>query len=463
MYALSVKVKEVVLTRHSLNRQLRIPQNSFTPLYIMRPALFLLFIFQGVLPPITILAQQTDVLTYHNDNGRSGQTLHEEVLTLANVNTNHFGKLRILNTDDRVDAQPLYSAGVNIPGQGQRNVLFVGSEQDSVYAFNADSTNLFWKVSLLPTGEVPSDDRNCTQVSPFIGVTATPVIDRQLGPNGTIFLVAMTKVISSGQYMQRLHSLDLSTGLERIPATAITAKYRGTGANSSGGNVIFDPGQYKERPALLLLNGVIYTAWSSHCDSSPYTGWVIGYDEQTLQQTSVLNITPNGSQGGIWMSGGGLAADAGGNIYFLAGNGTFDTNLTATGFPEQGDYGNCFLKLSTAGGNLSVADYFATYQTPTENAKDIDLGSGGAVVLPDVTDDQGMVHQLAVGGGKDGNIYLVDRSNMGKFNPDRSLNADEFGRLLELLRRRESPWLFGGQLHCHRSPERRQYRRRNRF
>ena len=362
-------------------------------------------------------AQATDVLTYHNDNGRTGQNLNEQILSPANVNTNHFGALWVLNVDGLVDAEPLYAAGVNIPGKGVRNVLFVATEHDSVYAFDADSTNLFWHVSMLGTNEVPSDDRGCSQVTPEIGVTATPAIDRSLGPDGTIFVTAMSKTNDSSRYFQRLHALDLATGAERMPAVTVTAKYPGTGDNSDGTNVIFDPAQYKERCGLLLLNGVVYTAWASHCDIQPYTGWIIGYDEHTLAQTSVLNITPNGSEAAIWMSGAGLAADTASNIYFLAGNGTFDTTFTTNGFPNQGDYGNAFIKLSTTSNQLAVADYFTMFNTVDESGADADLGSGGALVLPDMTDSQGHVRHLAVGAGKDGNLYLVECTNMGKFNP----------------------------------------------
>ncbi len=361
-------------------------------------------------------AQATDVLTYHNDNARTGQNLNEEILTPANVNTNHFGKLWVLAADGLVDAQPLYAAGVSIPLKGMHNVLFVATENDSVYAYDADSTNLFWHVSMLGTNEMPSDNRGCSQVTPEIGITATPVIDRQLGPNGTIFVVAMSKD-GSGNYFQRLHALDLATGTNRLPAVTIAAQYPGTGDNHVGTNVVFDPAQYKERCGLLLLNGVVYTAWASHCDDSPYTGWIIGYNEHTLAQTSVLNITPNGSEAAIWMSGAGLAADTASNIYFLAGNGTFDTTLTTNGFPDQGDYGNAFMKLSTTSNQLAVADYFDMSNTIYESSIDQDLGSGGALVLPDMIDGLGHTWQLAVGAGKDGNIYLVDRTNMGKFNP----------------------------------------------
>jgi len=362
--------------------------------------------------------QASDVLTYHNDNGRTGQNLNEEILSPANVNTNHFGKLWVLSADGLVDAQPLYAAGVSIPLKGMRNVVFIATEHDSVYAYDADSTNLFWQVSMLGTNEVTSDNRGCSQVTPEIGITSTPVIDRQLGPNGTIFVVAMSKQVTNSTtvYFQRLHALDLATGTNRMPAMTIAAQYPGTGDNRVGTNVVFDPSQYKERCGLLLLGGVIYTAWASHCDIRPYTGWIIGYDEHTLAQTSVLNITPNGNESAIWMSGAGLATDAASNIYFLAGNGTFDTALTTNGFPIGNDYGNAFIKLSTTSNQLAVADYFDMYDTVSESDADTDLGSGGALVLPDMLDGQGHVRQLAVGAGKDSNLYLVDRSNMGRFN-----------------------------------------------
>ena len=361
-------------------------------------------------------AQMTDVLTYHNDNARTGQALHEEILTPANINTNHFGKLWVLAADGKVDAQPLYAAGVTIPGKGVHNVLVVATEHDSVYAFDADATNLLWRISLLGIGEAPSDNHGCSQVTPEIGVTATPVIDRQLGSNGTIFVVAMSKTGSS-TYFQRLHALDLATGADRVPAVTVTATYPGTGDNSSGGNVIFDPARYKERPGLLLLNGVIYTAWSSHCDARPYTGWIMGYAEQTLAQTTVLNVTPNGNEGAIWMAGDGLAADTNANIYFLDANGLFDTTLNGSGFPINSNYGNAFIKLSTTSNTLMVADYFNMTNVVAENNTDEDLGSGGELLLPDMLDAQSNTRQLAVGAGKDQIIYLVDRTNMGKFSP----------------------------------------------
>ena len=174
------------------------------------------------------------------------------------------------------------------------------------------------------------------------------MIDRAAGAHGILYAVAMSK--NGSTYFQRLHALDITTGaeLEGGPVT-VQATYPGTGDNSSGGQVVFDPKQYKDRAALLLLNGVVYTSWASHCDDSPYTAWIMGYNQTTLAQTSVLNLTPNGNEGSIWQSGGGLAADAQGNIYALIANGTFDTTLDANGFPNQQDYGNGFVKVSTDG------------------------------------------------------------------------------------------------------------------
>lgn len=356
------------------------------------------------------------VLTYHNDNMRTGRNPSETRLTLANVNSTMFGLLFTLATDGLVDAQPLYVPNLTIGGS-QHNVLFVASEHGSVYAFDADGGSLLWQVTTLESGEVPSGDRGCGQVTPEIGVTSTPVIDPTAGAHGTIYLVAMSKD-SSGNYHQRLHALDLTTGAEEFGGPKdIAAQYPGTGDNSQNGFVIFDPKQYKERAALLLLNHVVYTSWASHCDYRPYTGWIIGYNQTTLAQQSVLNVTPNGSEGAIWAAGAGLAADGNGNIYFLDANGTFDTTLNAQGFPVNGDYGNAIIRLSTTNRKLAVADYFNMYNTVTESDADEDLGSGGALVVPTFKDSTGKVHELVVGAGKDQNIYLADRTNMGKFNP----------------------------------------------
>ncbi len=362
----------------------------------------------------TVSAGTTDVLTYHNDIARTGQNLNETTLTTSNVNSATFGKLGFYSVDGKVDAEPLYASSVGVPSNGSHNLLIVATEHDSVYAFDADTGTVIWHVSMLKSGETTSDDRGCGQVSPEIGVTSTPVIDLTRGPNGTIYVVAMSK--GSGQYHQRLHALDLALGTELLGGpTEIQASYPGTGDNSNGTDVIFDPAQYKERVGLLLMNGVVYTGWASHCDDRPYTGWIMAYSASTLAQTSVLNVTPNGNEGAIWMAGAGLAADNSGNIYFLDANGEFDSSLNASGFPSSGDYGNAFMKLSTSSG-LAVADYFEMDNQSQENSTDTDLGSGGTVVLPDLSDGAGHTLHLAVGAGKDSNLYVVNRDSMGKFS-----------------------------------------------
>ena len=369
---------------------------------------------KGIGPPPPPPPTTSAVTTFHNDNARTGQNLSESTLTPSNVNVNSFGMLFSITTDGKVDAQPLYLPNLTISGQ-KHNVLFVASEHGSMYAFDADSGTQLWTVSTLASGEAPSDDHGCSQISPEIGITSTPVIDPGAGLHGTIYVVAMSKD-GSGAYHQWLHALDVTSGAEEFGGPKeIQATYPGTGDNSSGGNVIFSSGQQVARPGLLLLNGVVYTSWGSHCDSRPYTGWIIGYDEKTLAQVSVLNLTPNGSEGALWMAGAGPAADANGNIYALDANGTFDTTLNAQGFPNQGDYGNAFLKIATANNQLSVADYFEMTNQSSENGSDEDLGSGGALVLPDMNDASGTTRHLAVGAGKDTNIYLVDRDAMGKF------------------------------------------------
>jgi hypothetical protein len=360
-------------------------------------------------------AVPTDVLTYHNDNARTGQNLTEQILTPANVKTS-FGKLFEDTVDGLVDGQPLVKTQVAIPGLGTHNVVYVVTENDSVYAFDADTSGpALWHVSVLGTGEAPSDDRGCGQVTPKIGITSTPVIDPAAGPHGTIYLVAMSKNTTTGAYFQRIHALDITTGAEEFggPVT-VTATFPPGPA--------FAPKQYKERTGLLLLDGQLITAWASHCDLGAYNGWIMAYDQNTLAQTSVLDVTPNGSEGAIWQAGGGLAADNAGNIYLLDGNGTWDTTVNANGFPTKGDFGNGFLKLSNSSG-LQVADFFEPFNTVSESGGDTDLGSGGAMVLPDMIDKNGATRHLAVGAGKDGNIFLVDRDNMGKWNSANNNNA----------------------------------------
>jgi hypothetical protein len=363
-------------------------------------------------------AENPPVLTWHNDNGRTGLNARENILTHANVNAESFGKVGFYNTDGKVDGQPLYVPNLTF-GSTTHNVVYFASEHDTVYARDGLTGTILWKVSLLKAGETPSDVRGCVGgFNPQIGVTSTPVIDLNQGPHGAIYLVSMSKD-SAGKYHQRINALDLITGAHILNSpTEIAATYPGTGDNSSNGNVVFDPAQYTDRAALLEWNGTIYTTWASHCDARPYTGWIIGYDAATLKQSAVLNITPNGSDGAVWMSGAGPAAGDT-KIYFLDGNGDFDTALDDLLMPMNRNFGNSFMALSkTTTGPLRVVDYYATDNTVQQSNADTDFGSGGVLLLPNLVDNNGNQHLLAVAAGKDTNIYVVDRNNMGKYHPN---------------------------------------------
>jgi hypothetical protein len=382
----------------------------------------------AITPPITTGSgpSSADVVTFKNDVARTGQYLVETSLTPANVNSTSFGLLHNLTVDGKVDAQPLYLSQLPIGGT-PHNVLYVATEHGTVYAFDSDSGAPLWQVSLLASGETPSDTHGCGQVAPEIGITSTPVIDRTAGAHGSIYVVAMS-IDKSSKYHQRLHALDITTGAELLNGpTEISATFP-----NIAGTTTFEPGQYEERAALLLVNGTIYTSWTSHCDIAPYSGWIMAFNQTTLTRAAVLNIGPNsgvqinGSNGfaangpAIWMAGDGPGADSAGNVYLLSANGRFETTLDANGFPNQGDYGNSFLKIvnsgAQSGGNLSVTDYFTLFNEVAQSSADQDLGSGGEVLLPDMTDSANTVKHLVVGAGKDGKIYLVDRDNMGKFN-----------------------------------------------
>jgi len=362
-----------------------------------------------------------DVTTWHYDLARDGLNSQETILTPANVNSTQFGKVAFFSVDGKVDAQPLFLANV-VTNNALRNILYVATEHASVYAFDADTGTQLWHTSVLGSGETTSDNHGCLQITPEIGITSTPVIDRKSGPNGALFTVGMSRD-SSSVYHQRLHALDLTTGAELVGSPAeISATYPGTGDNSHNGSVVFDPSQYAERAALLLLNSTIYLTWTSHCDIGAYTGWIMAYSESSLQQTAVLNLTPNGHEGSVWMAGAGMAADSNGFIYLLDANGTFDTTLNGSGFPSQNNFGNAMLKLSTVGGNLTVADYFESSNGINDSNADLDLGSGGPLLLPDQTDTNGTAHHLIVGAGKDRIIYVADRDNLGKYNPSSTTN-----------------------------------------
>ncbi len=361
-----------------------------------------------------------NVLSWHNEPARTGLNSTETQLTPANVNATNFGKLFQIPVDGKVDAQPLIVSSVSIPGKGLHNIAIIATEHDSVYCCDADDGTLLWKRSMLAAGETTSEPVNgCQQVTPEIGVTATPAIDLTSGPHGTIYLVAMSKN-PGGSYFQRQHALDLTTGTEQFGGPVeVAATYPGTGDNSNGsGQVVFDPKQYKERAALLVANGLVYTSWASHCDIRPYTGWIIAYNKATLARARVLNLTPNGTHGAIWGSGAGPAADASGNLFVLVADGTFETTLDSNGFPNLSDFGNCIVKLSDVSGVTRVSDYWTMSNTIDESNHDRDLGSGGALVLPDLRDSSGQIRHLLAGAGKDGHLYLADRDNLGKFTPN---------------------------------------------
>ncbi|HEY0793984.1 MAG TPA: FG-GAP-like repeat-containing protein [Chthoniobacterales bacterium] len=379
--------------------------------------------------------QAADVLTYHNNLARTGLNPNETTLTPQNVAPNSFGLLRNLPVDGQVYAQPLYASNVAVVSGGQprgsRNLVIVATENDSVYAFDADSGQLYWKTSVLTGIEVPADDDGCTDITPTNGVGATPVIDRTSGPNGVIYVLAMSADVDYSAYHFRLYGLDLATG-EQVRTTEVQASVPGAGPNNDGnGHVVFTPQHERSRAGLCLANGILYLEWGSLCDIGPYQGWIIAYNENTFAQTAAYTPNangappstdlPDGSGSGIWQSGAPAAVDASGNLYLATANGPFDTNLNGSGFPTNGDYGDTFLKLSS---NLQVMDYFAPFNQAYLAASDNDLASGGSMVL-DVTDGGGGVHNLAFTGGKNGIFYVFNRNNLGKFNSVQDTNLQQ--------------------------------------
>lgn len=353
---------------------------------------------------------QVNVLTYHNDLGRTGLNPNETILSPSSLQANAFGLLFSHPVDGQVYGQPLYMWGLMIPGKGLHNVLFVVTEHDSVYAFDADSntgTNAapLWQASFINPAAgvtpVPAASLGCNVIAPELGISSTPVIDPI---SGTLYVAAMTLEDFGQTYVHRLHALDVATGAE-WPGSPVRIEASVPGTGDGNQTVTFKPWLYKERAGLLLLNGVVYTAWSSHCDAGGYHGWVIGHDAKTLQRVAAYASTPNWDAGSIWQSGAAPAADANGNIYIVTGNGTFDADRGGA------DLGDSVIKLSTASG-LAVADYFTPFNAASLDAKDLDLGSSGALLLPDSAGTSQHPH-LLVTGGKEGRVYLLDRDRMG--------------------------------------------------
>ena len=358
------------------------------------------------------------VLTQHNDLGRTGMNLNESQLNITNVNTNHFGLVFSRDVDDQIYAQPLVMTNVNILGRGTHNIVIVATVNDSVYAFDADDASVaapYWQVSFIhPPAIVPPSNLDMDAVgacggnyqdfSGNIGIVSTPVIDPA---TGTLYLVARTKE-NGTNFVQRLHALDVSSGAERPNSPVIlTATYKGTGDGSVNGVITFDPIRQNQRAGLVLTAGTVYISWTSHCDNGPYHGWVMGYDQTTLKQVAVYNDTPNGYNGGIWMSGQAPAVDGSGNLYLAVGNGAVDTGGGA-------DRGESILKLSRSGTNLIVASWFTPYDWQNLENGDLDLGSGGLMLIPGTT--------LAFSGGKEGIMYLVNRDKMGGLTSSTTTN-----------------------------------------
>jgi chitodextrinase len=360
----------------------------------------------GINTSVTVnVTDYAGTLTDHNDNLRTGQNVNETVLKPSNVTTSSFGKQFGYTLDGLTFASPLYVENLAMSGQGTHNVLFVATEHDSVYAFDADGKTgtPLWKDSFInPAAGVtpipPAETGENEDIPNEIGITGTPVIDRA---TNTMYLVAATKEVtgSNTKLVNRLHALDITTGAEKFGGpVVIDAHAPGTGVDAVGGVIPFNNATENQRAGLLMSNGELYVAFANHGFNPPYHGWIMAYNPSTLHQDWVFCTTPNAQSGGVWMGGGGLTADSAGSIYFSTGNGTFDSNH---------DYGDTLLKLTPSG---TVSDYFTPYNYQTLDDRDIDLASGGVILLPD---QPGAHPHEVIAGGKGGTLYVVDRDNMG--------------------------------------------------
>jgi hypothetical protein len=382
--------------------------------------------FQPTLPSapasyaITV-AHPSDVLTYHNDNSRDGVQAYEQTLTPANVNSTSFGKLYTFLVDGFLFAQPLYVGGVGMPDGAVHNLLVAATTHATVYMFDADGNNpaagYLWSVSLLPSGEryaTVSDYGGCGN-PPEAGIVGTPVIDRAAQ---TVYVVTKTVSTANGTVYHRLHALSLLDGTERSGSpTVISPSFAGTGDGASGGVIPWNGQRQNERSALLLApngNGAntVWIAYASHCDIPPYHGIILGYDGTSLSNTALFIDTPNGSDGGIWMSNGGLAADAAGYIYASTGNGTFDVNTGGT------DYGDAALKLAPpvgpGVGTMTVSDYFVPSDQATLNDHDLDVGGSEGILFTDAS--SGVAPHLLIANDKNGTVYLINTDHMNHYD-----------------------------------------------
>jgi hypothetical protein len=363
-------------------------------------------------PDLGIKSGVVSVSTYHYDNQRSGIQAKETLLTPANVNATSFGKLFTLPVDGQVFAQPLIATNVIMADGKAHDLVFIATEHDTVYAFDADtaSTQPFWSRSLLQTGEttVPVAETGSKDFQSEAGITGTPVIDSS---QNVLYVVSKSKLVQNAQttYIQRLHALKLETGAEVLNGpTVIDATVAGSAPDGVNGQVPFNPLKSLQRSALALIDGNVWVAFASHSDIQPYHGWLLGYSAADIsQQTYVFNDTPNGSEGGIWMGSNGPSSDGKGNIFLDSANGTFDSS--------QSNYSSSSLRL-TLGPNKSVqvADFFTPYNQQLMSAYDNDFGVMGSIILPD---QPGPVPHLLITEDKSSTIYLIDRDSMGSYDP----------------------------------------------
>jgi Bacterial Ig-like domain (group 1) len=369
--------------------------------------------FLGLLTALS--SAQVSVLTYHNDNSRDGQNTSETLLTTTNVNSASFGKLFSYSVDGFVAAQPLYMPNVQIGGN-THNVVFVATQHDSVFAFDADGHNgsaPLWQVSLINPAQgitsIPINEQGCNGVTgyPEMGIQGTPVID----PIGnTMYVVAKTKTLVGQQktYQVMLHALDITTGAEKFGGPV---QITGSVQLSGGGTLVFNSLTECQRPGLLFSNGVLYIGFGSNGCDLKALGWLFAYEGSTLQQLAVLNVAPNDTYGAnIWEGGDGLAMDTSGNLYLATGNGTFDANTGGN------DYGDSVLKIILNGSALQIIDYFTPYNQLNMAANDLDLGSGGVMLLPTQTGTS--TPNLLIAAGKVGDIYLINQNDLGEYNPN---------------------------------------------
>ncbi|MFZ0312512.1 MAG: hypothetical protein WAL85_07370 [Candidatus Korobacteraceae bacterium] len=378
-----------------------------------------------------LLAAQVTVPIYQYDNSHSGTNTHESILTPSNVTVSQFGRLAVFSVQGYVYAQPLYVPDLTIGGTSH-NVLFVATEHDQVYAFDVNSGQTLWHNNflagsgpLLEINTVSSNDVSCGDLVPEIGITGTPVIDTT---TNTMYVSVETKeydpVNHALNYRHKLHALDITTGLDKVPARNMNAVVRGVGSGSLGGFITFNALLANQRPSLLLADGQVIVSWSSHCDIGNYHGWVMSFDKTSLTATGVFIDTPNGYEGGFWGGGAGPVVDTAGSIYTATGNGYFDVNNGGI------DYGDSVLRLTWSGSRLALADYFTPWDQQTLDDNDTDVNSGGVLLLPN---QSGSYPHLLLQVGKEGTIDLINRDNMGHFH---SGNDDQIVQTL--------PFAIGG-------------------